>query len=107
MSIGGKREGAGRPFGARNKSSVDIKGAFAKHAPELIKAVLKLCRSADENIRLRALALAFDRGFGKAPQPLTGADLDGPVLARIERVIIDDRPASPEHQDDKPKPLVH
>lgn len=103
----GERFG-GRQKGTPNKASADIKAAFSKHGLALVKAVMELTRSADENVRLRALALAFDRGFGKAPQPVTGADGDGPVLARIERVIVDEaRAVDAPAQDEQPKQLVH
>ena len=102
----GERFG-GRQKGTPNKATTDIKAAFAKRGPELVAALLKLCRSDDENVRLRALALAFDRWLGKAPQPLTGAEGEGPVLARIERIIVDERPAMQSEQlEDIPK-LVH
>ena len=85
----GERFG-GRQKGTPNKATADIKAAFSKHGPELVKAVMKLCKSDDENVRLRALTLALERGFGKAAQAI---ELSGEVaIERIERVIVDDRP---------------
>ena len=102
MSLGGKREGAGRPRGSANKGTADIKAAFRKHYKELVEGVMELCRHEDANIRLRAFTLALERGFGKAAQPL---DIDTRVtVERIERVIVDDTRVI-EHEE--PEHVTH
>lgn len=102
----GERFG-GRQKGTPNKATSDVKAAFAKRGHEFVEALYRLTLSKDENVRLRALALVFDRWLGKAPQPLTGADGEGPVLSRIERVIVDERPVTPPEQPQDDKPVVH
>ncbi len=63
----GERRG-GRQKGTPNKITADIKAALRMHGDELVKALLKLTKSKDERVRLGALPVAFDRGFGKAVQ---------------------------------------
>ena len=78
MSSGGKRAGAGRKKGVPNKSTASLKAAFQKHKAALVAALVALTKSKDENVQLRAIQTCFDRGWGKAAQPLTGAD-GGPI----------------------------
>ncbi len=40
------------------------------HGPELVKALIELTKSEDERVRLGALQVALDRGYGKAVQHL-------------------------------------
>ncbi len=42
--------------------------AFQKHGQEFARAMLKLTKSEDENVRLKALQICLDRGYGKATQ---------------------------------------
>ena len=84
----------GRRKGAKNKATALLKAAFQKHGDALVKALLKLTKSKDEHVRLKAIMACLDRGWGKPPQPVTGDDGEGPVIARIERVFID--PKDPE-----------
>ena len=90
----GERRG-GRQKGTPNKSTRELKAALQKHQDELIKALLDLTRSEDERVRLGAIQACLDRGWGKAAQPLTGEDGEGPAIVRIERVIVD--PAYPDN----------
>ena len=38
------------------------------HGPELVKALIELTKSDDERVRLGAIQVALDRGWGKAAQ---------------------------------------
>ncbi len=66
-SAPGERRG-GRKKGTPNKVDADIKAAFREHAPKLAAALIKLTKSEDENVRLKALQICLDRGYGKATQ---------------------------------------
>ena len=88
MSKGGKRLGAGRPKGATNQATRDIKAALQKHGQALVEALLALTKSEDERVRLGAIKEALDRGYGKPAQPMTGEDGEGPAIVRIEHVIV-------------------
>lgn len=52
--------------------------------------------------RIAASQALMDRGLGKAAQSITGQDGEGPVIVRIERIIVGDV-LLPE---DIPKPLI-
>jgi len=80
MPAGGKREGAGRKHGSLNKATADIKALAHVYGPD---AIFKLATMAgltehqaaeSEVVRLGAVRELLDRGYGKAPQALTGAD---------------------------------
>ena len=58
----------GRQKGTSNKATTDIKAAFQKHGPALVKALIALTKSKDERIRLGAVQACLDRGWGKAAQ---------------------------------------
>ena len=96
----------GRPLGSKNKATVELKAAFKKHGRAFVTEILKLTRHEDASIRLKALAIAFERGWGRPAQQL---ELTGEVaVARIERVIIDDaRVIDADPPNDKPEQLVH
>lgn len=72
--------GKGRPKGARNKATADIKALARVHAPQAIAELARLAKSArGEAARVAAIRELLDRGFGKATQPLSG-DPDMPPL---------------------------
>ncbi len=58
----------GRQKGTSNKATTDIKAAFQKHGPALVKALIALTKSKDERIRLGAVQACLDRGWGKSTQ---------------------------------------
>ena len=81
----GERRG-GRQKGVPNKATREIKAAFQKHGPALVKALLKLTKSDDERVRLGAIQAALDRGWGKAVQAVDlGAEEQ---ITKIERTIV-------------------
>ena len=65
-----KTPGSGRRKKKRNELSHDIKAAFRLHGEECVTAIMKLTKSKDERVRLGALSVALDRGFGKPTQHL-------------------------------------
>lgn len=83
--------GLGRPKGARNKATRELR-EFARQFTEA--AVTELFRIAtkgrSEIARVQAIRELLDRGHGKAVQPLSDPNGDGPAL-----VILIDK------QDDK------
>jgi len=78
------RKTGGRRKGTANKATAGIKAAFQKHGYELVKALLALCKSDDERVRLSAIQAALDRGWGKPAQAvaITG-DPDSPVIFHL------------------------
>lgn len=82
---------AGRPKGALNKATRDIKALAQPYAPEALKTLAQIMRKSEsDQARVAASKELIDRAFGKAPQALTG-DPDHPVrvLAEIRRTIVD------------------
>ncbi len=109
MAKGGTRRGSGRPKGARNKVTADIKALAQKHGPKAIDALAEIafetkpwlkakCPQCEHDFvvemersdqtRTVAVKELLDRGYGKSPQPMTGGDGEGPAIVRIEHVII-------------------
>lgn len=94
MAEGGKREGAGRPKGSRNKVTADIKAIAQSFGEEAIKGLIEISRDtkAPHAARVAAFREVLDRGYGKAKQgiEMTGED-GGPVetVTRIELVALD------------------
>ena len=74
------------------KSKVaEIKALAKKHSKAAIKVLAGIMNQADgpATARVSAAQALLDRGWGKATQPLAGDEGGMPVLARIERVIVD------------------
>jgi hypothetical protein len=74
-----------------SKAAAQIKALARKHSRAAIKTLAAIMNQADgpATARVSAAQALLDRGWGKATQPLAG-DEDGlPMLARIERVIVD------------------
>ena len=81
----------GRAKGTPNKTTLSLKAAFQEHGNTLVKALLALAKSKDENIRLRAIQTCLERGWGRPAQPLTGEDGQQLAIVAIRRVIVDER----------------
>ena len=91
-----KTSGSGRKKGTPNKSTRTLREAFQKHGEVLVERLLELTEDDDPSVRLGALKACFDRGWGRPPQPLTDATLEGPAIVEIERRVV---PAKPNGAD--------
>lgn len=86
--------GKGRPKGAVNKSTKDIKELARALAPEATKRLQELIRSDNESVVLGAIKEIYDRAYGKATQKI-GGDADNPIAwQEIRRTIV-----RPGHSD--------
>ncbi len=74
---------SGRKKGTPNKTTRDIKAAFQKHDDDLVKALIVLTKSDDENVRLKAIQACLDRGHGKPPQAVEIGGKDGSPVTFI------------------------
>ncbi len=64
--------------------TAEIRAALQKHGEELVRALLALCKSDDERVRLGAITAALDRGWGKPAQALQiKGDPDSPVVFNL------------------------
>ncbi len=85
----GKKTG-GRVAGTPNKATADIKAAARVHGAEAIELLWTLARTSEtDGTRVAAIKEILDRGYGKASQPIDGDGNGGPIVQRIENVIID------------------
>ena len=77
--------------GATSKAAAEIKALAKKHSKAAIKVLAAIMNQADgpATARVSAAQALLDRGWGKAAQPVAGEDGGLPVLAKIERVIVD------------------
>ena len=86
----GERRG-GRKKGVPNKITADIKALAQKYLPAAVKELGRLSVSAqNEMARIAAIKELFDRGCGKAVQPVSGDRTSAPVQVElIKRIIVD------------------
>ena len=81
------KPGPGRPKGSLNKATASLKAAFQKCEKELVKGAMALTKDDDPRVRHAAIQAAMDRGWGKAPQAVTGEGGEGPVRIVVETGI--------------------
>jgi hypothetical protein len=76
----------GRPKGALNKATKEIKELALPYAPDAVGILAGLMRSADSSsARVAAAKELLDRAYGKAPQALDGDGKGGPI--KVEHVV--------------------
>lgn len=79
---------SGNPSG-RPKVVGEIRDLARKHGPDAIRRLVELSRSSNGQVSVAACREILDRAYGKAAQPQTGEDGEGPVeivlVSRIER----------------------
>jgi len=81
---GGANPGAGRPKGAANKITAEIKAVAQKHGPAAIAELARIAaKSESDAARVAACREILDRAYGKSPQAITGED-GGAVAVRTE-----------------------
>jgi hypothetical protein len=81
---GGRRPGAGRRKGSRNKATADVMAAAQVYTTEALETLARIMRSGESEAAIVAAAdKLLDRGHGRAPQPQTGEGGKGPVALAI------------------------
>lgn len=90
MAKGGKRLGAGRPKGAPNKSTAELKAFAGQYSPEAIEGILAIARDteAPPQARIAAWREVLDRAHGKPAQALTGPDGESLATPPIVTFVI-------------------
>lgn len=85
---GGKREGAGRPRGAPNKTTSALRDIARQHTQDAIDALVTILANNEEPAaaRVSAANALLDRGYGKAPTVINGDDEGGPLVSIIKLV---------------------
>ncbi len=91
MPKGGRRRGAGRKKGIPNKATAELNSLAGMYGPAAMKELIRLATKAESDmVRVSAIREILDRGFGKAAQPLTGANGEGPVqYDNVEFAVVD------------------
>ena len=80
MPRGGRRAGTGRPVGALNKATADIRALAQQYTDEAIKELARLATQAEsEQARVAAIKELLDRGYGKSTQAVDVGGGYGPV----------------------------
>jgi hypothetical protein len=89
---GGKRDGAGRPAGAINKATADIKALAQEYGEDAIRELATLMTTSESHqARIAAAKELLDRAYGKSRQAVDlGGPEGGPLqFERIVREIVD------------------
>lgn len=89
--------GAGRPAGAINKTTREMKERASFHGDKALKKIVELIDSDDEAIALKAANDLMDRAYGRPAQTQVhvGDEDGGPVkITRIEIVAASDNGTS-------------
>lgn len=72
MAHGGSRKGAGRPPGALNKITKEVRELAQEYTGEAIEVIVKIMRDPEHSGQLAAARELLDRGHGKPTQPVDG-----------------------------------
>lgn len=73
----------GRAKGTLDKVSAEVRAAAAAYGPQVIAELLRLALHAtNEAVRVSASKELLDRAIGKAIQPHSGEDGEGPIEVR-------------------------
>lgn len=84
MARGGKREGAGRPKGALNKATKDIREAAQEFSALALQTLVQVATEGEsEAARVAASNSILDRAHGKPSQAI---EVDADVKATIQAV---------------------
>ena len=70
----------------KKKTPIDLGSLARAYTEPMIKTLGGYACGNDEvepDIRIRAIGMLLDRGWGKAAQPVTGAGGDGPLIVEI------------------------
>jgi hypothetical protein len=90
MARGGKREGAGRPKGAVNKATADIREAAQAYTDRALAVLVDVMANGDSAAaRVAAANAVLDRGHGKPRQSMdVDASLHTDFLPEVQVVLV-------------------
>ncbi len=83
---------SGNP-GGRPKGSAEVRALARAMTGRAFEEIERMAfTGSDDRVKLEAIKIILDRGYGKAPQPMDGDGEGRPIeFTRIERVIINPR----------------
>ena len=70
----------GRPPGAPNKLTRDIKAMAAEHGPAALAKIVSLMGSKDQRVAMAAAQELLNRGYGRPAQPTEHSGPDGAAI---------------------------
>lgn len=76
---------------ANSKAAAGVRALARRHSKAAVKVLAAIMNNEEgpATARVSAAQALLDRGWGKAAQVLAGEEGGLPILARIERVIVD------------------
>ena len=83
------RPGASGNPGGRPRATAELRALAQTAGIEALRRVIELTKHEDPKVALEATKIVLDRGFGRPSQPVDGDGEGGPMLQRIEMVIVD------------------
>lgn len=92
---GGKREGAGRPKGRKDRATlaeiVNLETEARRYSVIAIEALLDVAEKGEsESARVNAASALLDRGYGRPRQAIEHSGTDGsPLAISVTHTIID------------------
>jgi hypothetical protein len=70
------------------KATIDLRSLARAHTEMCLKSLAGIASNGEsERARVAAIALLLERGWGKAPQPHTGADGEGDIRITIRQIL--------------------
>jgi hypothetical protein len=70
------------------RAPTDLRSLARAHTEMGLRVLCGIAQNSDsDNARVAAVALIWDRGWGKAPQAHTGADGEGDIRVTIRHII--------------------
>ena len=86
----------GRVKGVPNKVTLELKDIARKYGPDAIRKAAKLAglvedgtgKAESEAAQIAALNIVLERGYGKAPQTVTGDEDGGPIKHAVEVTFV-------------------
>jgi hypothetical protein len=67
---------------------MDLRSLARSHTEMGVKVLAGIAQhGTSESARVNAVGLLMDRGWGKSPQPVTGADGEGDIRITIRNII--------------------
>ena len=70
--------------GSPNRSTQEIRQKLSKHRGDLVKGLLALRKSENDQVRLKATELALAYAFGK-PAQIVEADVSGEITVKWQK----------------------
>ena len=89
MTRGGKRTGAGRPRGAANKATADIREAASQYTQLALNTLVEVATEGDSAAaRVAAANAILDRAHGKPKQSVEASGPDGGPINTVTRIML-------------------